>query len=189
EQDSFSIKALNNSVKQTKKMTAMINGFLNVSRLEAGKMYVDKQRFDMAILMKETEAETLAMTTSHKFIFEPVKETFVLADREKISHVISNFLSNAVKYSKPGSTVRVACVTVDGQAQVNVTDEGIGIEIDDLSRLFTRYYRVITNNHVSGFGIGLYLSAEIINRHDGKIWAESKPDRGSTFYFRLPVAE
>ncbi|GAC1312934.1 MAG: hypothetical protein NVSMB24_35410 [Mucilaginibacter sp.] len=187
DKDSFSLKALDQSVKQTKKMTAMINGFLNVSRLESGKIHIEKERFDMAGLMKETEAETQAMTTSHTFIFAPVEETFVLADREKIGHVISNFLSNAVKYSKPGSTINIACVTADGDAIVSVKDQGIGIEPKDLNQLFARYYRVVNTSLVSGFGIGLYLSAEIINRHNGRIWAESTPGKGSTFYFSLPV--
>ncbi len=188
DEDSFSIKALDQSVKQTRKMTAMINGFLNVSRLESGKMHIDKQRFDIAGLMKEIEAETLAMTTSHAFVFEPVEEIFVCADREKIGHVISNFLSNAVKYSKLGSTIQVACVNVDGNAQVSVGDKGIGIGPNDLDQLFTRYYRVAATSHVSGFGIGLYLSSEIITRHNGHIWAESELDKGSIFYFTLPLA-
>lgn len=71
----------------------------------------------------------------------------------------------------------------------SVRDEGIGIKPDQLDKLFDRYYRVqsIHTQHISGFGIGLYLSAEIIQRHNGKIWAESESGKGSTFYFSLPI--
>jgi len=186
-EDTFTLGALDQSVKQVKRMTTMINGFLNVSRLESGKIHIDKQRFDMAELMKESEAETDPIYASHQIVFAPVEVTLVDADRDKIGQVVSNLISNAVKYSKPGSTVNVACVTINGFAQVSVSDQGIGIKKEEITKLFERYYRVEGNNHISGFGIGLYLSAEIIERHQGKIWAESEPGKGSTFYFSLPV--
>jgi PAS domain S-box-containing protein len=185
--DRFSSSALDQSVKQVRKMTTIINGFLNVSRLESGKIHIDRQRFDMAVLVKESEAETLAMTSSHHFIFHPVELTVVNADRDKIGQVITNFISNAIKYSKSGSMIQVACVIEKSEARFSVSDEGIGIRPEDRDRLFERYYRVENAGHVSGFGIGLYLSAEIIRRHEGKIWVESEPGKGSTFYFTLPL--
>jgi two-component system sensor histidine kinase VicK len=74
-------------------------------------------------------------------------------------------------------------------AQVSIRDQGIGIRTNDIAKLFERYYRVenINAKHISGFGIGLYLSAEIIQRHNGQIWVESEPENGSTFYFNLPL--
>ncbi len=185
--DTFSSSALDQSVKQVKKMTIMINGFLNVSRLESGKINIDRQIFDMADLVKETKAETLAMNSSHNFIFHPVEKTLISADKDKIGQVISNFISNAVKYSKSGSTIQVSCITLENQACFSVRDEGIGIRAEDITRLFERYYRVESVGNVSGFGIGLYLSAEIIQRHGGKIWVESEPGKGSIFYFSLPL--
>jgi PAS domain S-box-containing protein len=185
--DGFSVNALEQSVKQVRKMTTMINGFLNITRLESGKIHIDKQRFDMAELVLESESETVLMNATHTFIFHPVEPTIVLADRDKIGQVINNLISNAVKYSKSGSIIQIACVTEEGLARFSVSDEGIGIEQRHLEELFKRYYRVENNNHISGFGIGLYLSAEIIERHDGRIWAESIPGQGSTFYFTLPT--
>jgi two-component system, OmpR family, sensor histidine kinase VicK len=186
-EDTFSVTALDQSVKQVKRMTTMINGFLNVSRLESAKIDIDKKRFDMAGLVKESEVETFAMYSSHKINFAPVQETLVYADRDKIGQVITNLISNAVKYSKPSSTINIACITVNGFARISVVDEGIGIKKEVINRIFERYYRVENNNLISGFGIGLYLSAEIIERHQGKIWVESEPRKGSTFYFSLPV--
>ncbi|MDB5149286.1 MAG: Histidine kinase [Mucilaginibacter sp.] len=187
-EDTFTIGALDHSVKQVKRMTTMINGFLNVSRLESGKIYIEKKRFDMADLIKEMAEETETLYSGYQFIFHPVEPTVVNADQDKIGQVINNFISNAVKYSNAETTIQIACVQLNGFTRVSVSDEGMGIDKSDISRLFERYYRVNNNNHISGFGIGLYLSAEIIERHQGKIWAESEPGKGSTFYFSLPLA-
>ncbi len=190
-EDHFTAGTAEKANKQVRKMTSMINGFLNVSRLESGKIHIDKTRFDMALLAKEAEEETHAMFTSHKFVFHPVETTYVNADRDKISHVINNLISNAVKYSQLGSEINIACLTVDSVAKFSVKDCGIGIKGEDIPRLFERYYRIEDNNtkSVSGFGIGLYLCAEIIHRHNGKIWAESEVGNGSNFYFTLPLAD
>jgi PAS domain S-box-containing protein len=188
--DAFTVGALHKSVTQVKKMTTMINGFLNVSRLESGKINIDKQYFDMATLVKEIEEESILTNTSHNVVFSPVLPTFVDADRDKIGHVINNLLSNAVKYSPLGTTIKVACITINGQALVSVEDEGMGIDQNDMDRLFDRFYRVEANSmrSISGFGIGLYLSAEIVERHGGKISVESELGKGSTFWFTLPVS-
>ena len=142
----------------------------------------------MADLVKEVQEEIILAISSHKFIFDPVLPTNVKADWDKIGHVIHNFISNAAKYSPAKSTIQIACITLGNMVQVSVKDEWKGIHPDDQERLFDRYYRVAdTSSQVSGFGIGLYLSAEIIYRHDGKIWVESSLGEGSTFYFSLPL--
>ncbi|WP_184551090.1 ATP-binding protein [Mucilaginibacter sp. FT3.2] len=174
---------------QVKRMSTMINGFLNMSRLESGKILLEKQIFDLVGLIADTIAETMPASLSHHITFAPCTAIIINADRVKIGSVISNVLSNAVKYSPKEKSIHVACQKINGMAQVSITDQGIGIDQQDTQKLFDRYYRVENPNHkhISGFGIGLYLSAEIINRHNGKIWVESKLGRGSTFYFRLPL--
>ena len=187
--DTFTATLLDKTYRQVKKMTTMINGFLNISRLQSGKIQIDKQRFDMAALVTEIEEETRLGISTHDIVFAPVDPTFVCADRDKIGHIITNFISNAVKYAAVGTTIRVACVATGGMAQVSVADEGIGIHPEDLDRIFERYYRVQnkTTNLIAGFGIGLYLCTEIIRRHHGKIWAESIFGKGSTFYCSIPL--
>jgi len=189
-EDPFVPGALEKANNQVKKMGSMINGFLNVSRLESGKIHMDRQRFNMAALIKEAEEDAAIAINSHLILFSPADEIWVNADREKIGQVISNLISNAVKYSPLGSSIVVGCVTANGQVQVSVTDEGMGISQEDMPRLFERYYRVKGNEtkHIAGFGIGLYLCSEIIKGHGGEIWAESIPGKGSTFYFTLPIA-
>jgi two-component system sensor histidine kinase VicK len=187
--DSFISGLIDKSVSQVKKMTKMINDFLNVSRLESGKIHIDRQVFDMAELVREVEADSFATITSHNLLFEPVIETIVTADRDKIGHVIINFISNAVKYSPPSTTIKVACITVSNMVQVSVQDQGHGVKLEDQGKLFDRYYRVVEESHhsIPGFGIGLYLCAEIISVHEGKIWMDSELGKGSTFYFSLPL--
>ena len=119
----------------------------------------------------------------------PCDPISVHADRDKISSVISNLLSNAVKYSPKQSIILVACQNYENEVIVSVKDEGIGIQPSDADKIFNRYYRVESSNtqHISGFGIGLYLSAEIVQRHGGRIWLESEEGKGSTFFFSLPI--
>lgn len=187
--DELASVMLDKANKQAAKMTTLINGFLNVSRLESGQIYIDRKRFDLAELIKEAEEETLAQVSSHQVVFAPVVTTIVKADRDKIGQVITNLISNAVKYSPPGSTINIACVTEGEKALVSVQDEGMGLSQEELPKLFERYYRSkdTEKQHIAGFGIGLYLCFEIIKRHEGNIWAESGPGKGSTFYFTLPV--
>ncbi|MFD0766356.1 PAS domain S-box protein [Mucilaginibacter lutimaris] len=189
-QDQATAGMLERAVKQLGKMTKMINGFLNLSRLESGKIHIDRQRFDMALLLQEVEDEAVASILSHHLTFDTGCTLSVNADRDKISQVMNNLISNAVKYSHPGTNIHIQCVQENSLAKVSVSDEGIGISEEDLPRLFERYYRVggNENKHISGFGIGLYLCSEIIKGHGGGIWAESNAGKGSTFYFTLPLA-
>jgi len=190
QEDEFILGALQKANGQITKMTSMINGFLNISRLESGKIHIEHQVFDLALLIKESEEESLATITSHTLIYEPVETTFVNADRDKIGQVIHNLISNAVKYSPQGSIINIACVTVNGLANITVKDHGMGIKPEDIDKIFDRYYRVDGDHmfSISGFGIGLYLCAEIIHRHYGEVWAESEFGEGSTFGFSLPLS-
>jgi PAS domain S-box-containing protein len=180
---------LRRAILQLGKMTTLINGFLNVSRLEAGMIHIERQQFDMAVLMKEAEDGIVSDASSHQIYFAPVEETWVNVDKDKIEQVVNNFISNAIKYSPPNTTIQVACVTRDSYAYVTVKDEGMGIKPQDQQRLFDRYYRVeaVETKSISGFGIGLYICKEIVERHEGKIGVESVPGAGSTFWFMLPV--
>lgn len=176
---------------QVKKMSSMINGFLNISRLESGKIQMEVQQFDINLLITEIVDEFTATTSGHLIEYYTPQPNMVNADRDKVGHVINNLISNAIKYSGSSSQVNISC-TIKGDIMVfSIKDQGIGVNSQDLPKLFDRYYRVqgSQSSSVSGFGIGLYLSAEIIERHGGKIWAESEPGLGSTFYFSLPISD
>jgi signal transduction histidine kinase len=174
---------------QVKRMSNMINGFLNISRLESGKMQLVKQSFQLDELLKEVIKENELTTTSHIIHTNICDQVLINADRDKISSVISNLLNNAVKYSPKGKNIYVTCELTPTYARINIRDEGPGIEASDKEHLFERYYRAESSKtrYISGFGIGLYLSAEIVERHQGQIGVDSEPGHGSTFWFTLPV--
>ncbi|RBQ09890.1 ATP-binding protein [Pedobacter miscanthi] len=186
----FSNKALEGAERQISKMTNMINGFLNVSRLESGKIAIDFKNIELTDLVKEVIEEYATTITSHHFSHQFSDKLFIRADWDKLGQVINNLISNAIKYSPVNSEIFIDCYR-DGDAAVfKISDQGMGISPGNLPRLFERFYRVENANTatVAGFGIGLYLSAEIIKRHGGKIWAESELGESSTFYFSVPLA-
>ncbi len=174
---------------QINKMTAMINGFLNISRLESGKIHINRQLFDLALLLKEAEEESLATISSHSIIFAPAESVKISADWDKIGQVIHNLISNAVKYSPTGSVIHVSSAFNHEFASVSVKDQGKGITPEDAAHIFDRYYRVESDDmhSISGFGIGLYLCSEIISHHKGTISVKSEIGKGSEFIFSLPL--
>lgn len=174
---------------QVNKMTALIHGFLDLSKLEPGKLKLSRTVFDIHTLIEEMIAEHRVLSNTHVLRLESSVELNINADRAKIGQVISNLISNAIKYSAKGSHVILQYGLQDGNLVVSVTDEGIGIKIKDQEKIFQRFYRADEDEfkNISGFGIGLYLSSEIIQRHKGKIWVKSTAGEGSTFYFSLAI--
>jgi len=183
------ITAIEHGNVQAKRMTTMIKGFLDISRLESGKMLIEKQKFDMDELVHEVVDEIKLIEKGHEIKLINCNSVQVNADRDKISSVISNFINNAAKYSPNGKPITISCEIIENEVIVSVRDEGIGIKQQDLNLVFDRFYRAeAAHKHkISGFGIGLYLSFEIIKQHNGRIWAESEPEVGSTFYFTVPL--
>ncbi|MGD1320218.1 ATP-binding protein [Chryseobacterium sp. 2R14A] len=180
---------LEKSLKQVDYMNNMINGFLNVSRLDSAQMYIDKTIFNFHSLLSEIEDEVLSTTRTHKFLFKSSTKTLLLGDREKIAQVLHNLIGNAIKYSPLDSLITVEYLKTGGSLKVSVKDEGKGISSEDQKRIFERYYRVkeIKKGSVAGFGIGLYLCKEIIELHNGTIEVQSSEAEGSVFSFYLPL--
>ncbi len=185
--DAFMESILSKLDRQLDKMNGMVNGFLNLSRLESGKIYLQKEVFSLDELILEVIEEHKVLISNHQIVLEPCAQAMVNADREKICNVICNLLSNAAKYSPLHSRIEVICGVEEDMAIIKVTDEGSGIPEEDTKRLFERFYRAENTKHIAGFGIGLYLSAEIIERHDGKIGVKSEIGKGSQFWFTLPI--
>lgn len=187
--DDYIRNAFSKSMSQIKKMTNLIDGFLEIPRLDAGKIRLDRSDFDIVELIQEQIRETELTISSHHIQFSACESLFLNADYNKIGYVISNLIRNAAKYSTPGKLIAINCHLAGEMIQISVIDEGIGIEPQDKEKLFERYYRAENSftRHTAGSGIGLYLCAEIIQRHEGKIWVDSQPGVGSTFFFSLPT--
>ena len=180
---------MENANLQVKRMSNMINGFLNVSRLESSKLIVEKKEFELDKLIEEVVEESLLLASTHSIIYSSGAPVTIRADRDKIGSVLTNIISNAVKYSPLGTLVNLNYEVLETNVRISVKDEGIGLSQENKERIFDRYFRVDSDQtqHIAGFGIGLYLSAEIIHGHKGEIWVESEPGKGSTFYFTLPL--
>lgn len=187
--DPFTQKVLSRAETQTRKMTSLIQDFLNLSRLEEGKMSLNVSEFSLTGLMEEVLSDTLVLSVAHEITYEPCEEVSITGDREKLGQVLINLVGNAIKYSPEGTTITMRCKLNNGQVTFSVADQGYGISKADQARLFERFYRVNTGQqgHVSGFGIGLYLVSEILKLHGGEIKVKSKPGAGSTFSFVLPI--
>lgn len=190
-QDDFASNALSKADIQISKMSKLISGFLDVSRLEAGKISIELQSVNLKEIIDEVAEELKMISNTHLISIIPFDPIIVQVDRDKISSVISNLLSNAIKYSPRGTKIEISCERQDHFARVNVRDEGSGIKLQDKERLFDRFYRVngAETATVPGFGIGLYLCAEIIERHHGQIGVVSEAGKGATFYFLLPLEQ
>lgn len=193
--DEFLKNALAKLEIQANKMTKLVTDFLKLSKIESGKLQLTKEKFCINDLVSEIAADIQLVSVNHKIIVQECEPINVVADRERIAQVLANFLNNAVKYSPGAEEIIVrseAGKDSNGKnnVTVSVTDKGIGIKPEEHHKIFDRFYRAQSNATIpfSGFGIGLYISAEIIQRHDGRIGVNSQEGQGSTFYFSLPQA-
>jgi two-component system, OmpR family, sensor histidine kinase VicK len=187
-------------------LSELINDLLDVSRIEAGRLELRRQTFDLDRLVTDV-AHALQVTTSQHVIDVSLSTTPVRieGDAERIEQVISNLITNAIKYSPEGGAIKIRCgrwgqtitpppsapaaIALDeGEwAVVSVEDHGIGIAPDHLVHIFDRFYRAMGDQHFGGLGLGLYISRELVEHHGGYIWAASQPGRGTRIAFALPL--
>lgn len=155
-------------------MCVMIHDFLNLSRLEEGKMSLNCSVFQLDQLVKEVAEEAQMLSPQHHIVLEMSCELDIDADRDKIYQVLTNLLTNAMKYSDKSTVIRVSCYAMDEQVTIEVQDQGIGIALEDQPKLFNRFYRVRKekNKRVGDFSIGLYLVSELLRTHGSKIRKE-----------------
>jgi PAS domain S-box-containing protein len=169
------------------KLTYLINELLDISKIQAGKLELTFTRTQFNEYLWDI-INSLKHITSQKLHFTDCAPCYVKIDKVRLEQVITNIVSNASKYSPGQNTIEIRCMCTNKNVTVSVQDYGIGIAEDKLNKIFGRFYRVEEiATGFSGLGIGLYIAAEIIKRHDGKIWGKSVLGKGSTFSFTLPV--
>lgn len=173
---------------QVDRITTLINDLLDVSKIEAGKLELITEKFDVTALAKEI-AEDMQQTTDQKIVFEGSSAIVVFADKHRISQVVINLISNAIKFSPENGKIIVAVKGSPTEVEVCVKDQGIGIQKKDLKKVFTRFFQADSSMRKSnsGLGLGLYICHEIVSRHEGKIWVDSGKGKGSAFTFSLPL--
>jgi signal transduction histidine kinase len=171
---------------QAAAMERMIKSFLAMSVAEYATIQLVKEQFDMLRLISDTTSEMQLKYPEYRFFLEFEGPAKVTADRDKIVQVLTNYISNAVKYAPKGSSVTIRCQQNSHHIVVAVIDQGCGLSEQDQLNLFEKYYRSQSTT-VSGFGLGLYLVKKIIEAHSGRVGVASSPGKGSVFSFVLPL--
>ena len=180
-------EALSHVRESTKRMNRLIGELLDYGRVGAGALSLDVATFDLAVAVAITIAQhehldapriTLAATG-------PVR---IQGDPDRIAQILGNLLDNAIRYSAPGSSIDVSINKVGPNAEVRVTDRGVGVPIDERERLFSPFFRSSRTRDVAGNGLGLHISRRIAEQHRGRLWLDASSDIGSTFILALPLA-
>lgn len=171
------------------RMDAMIEDLVDAARLEGGELTLEKEPIPIAHFVSELLQRASAVLQTSRIITEvPSELPAVSADPDRLERILTNLLSNALKYSPPESSVTLGCRREGEDVLFFIRDRGQGIHPDDLPHIFDRYYRPRGGKRAGSVGLGLYITRSLVEAHGGRIRVESEPEKGSTFYFTLPSA-
>lgn len=177
--------------EETDRLASLVTNLLDMSKLEAGVWKPEKERCHISDIINEALERQKWVHKNH--IFKTDSEPGlpeIYADYGQVRQVLINLLENAAAFSEEGTQITVRAKAVGGEIEVSVYDQGVGISKEDLGKIFDKFYRGTQKRQMpGGTGLGLAISQAIILQHGGRIWAESQIGHGSTFYFRLPVAQ
>ncbi|MBE2913009.1 cell wall metabolism sensor histidine kinase WalK [Anoxybacillus flavithermus] len=178
---------------ETERMIRLVNDLLQLSKLDSKDYKLKKTRVHfIPYFHKVIDRFELTKKENVSFVRDfPDEKIIVYMDEDKITQVLDNIISNALKYSPQGGTITFRVEKVEDYIQVSVKDEGVGIPKSDLSKIFERFYRVdkARSRKLGGTGLGLAIAKEVVVAHGGRIWAESQERKGTTIYFTLPIEQ
>jgi PAS domain S-box-containing protein len=176
-------------LRGVRRMNSMIDDLVDSARIEGGQMQLDRHPVRLPVYLPDLlHRLTPVMPVERVRLDVPPELPPVSADYNRLERIMTNLLSNALKYSDPETPVRVYADQRDGDVVVAITDQGKGIPPEDLPHLFDRFYRATGARKAEGLGLGLYITRMLVEAHGGRIWMESAVGTGSTVYFTLPVA-
>ncbi len=183
-----SVKIVSELQEQIDRLGTLVIDLLDVSRIQTGKLAINTTDFRLDSMIEDALEVLKRTTAKHKLILKKTPAT-VTADRYRTYQVMTNLVTNAIKYSPAGGDIIISVKKEKNYALVSVQDFGIGIEKDQQDKIFDRLYQVEGKSSTyPGLGLGLYISKQIVKRNKGKMWVESETGKGSTFYFTLPLA-
>ncbi len=189
--DSMRAKFVGIIQQETQRVNALATQFLDLARLESGRTRMAQHRLCIDEIINaaaNTIRPTIANNRQNLCVEFPDNLPCTVGDDQRIHQVLLNLLSNAAKYSDPGDTITLTAKADDQQMLIAVSDTGSGIPEDQLPHLFHKFARLPgKERQVTGTGLGLVISRQIIEAHNGKIWAESEVGKGTTFCFSLPI--
>jgi len=175
--------------RATDRMTELVDHLLDMTRLEAGLLKLNKTPTNITALLQTTIAEARLRTPGHKIVLKLPKTALRLnGDGRRIRQVVDNLIDNATKYSKVGSTVTIEAKSQDSELVISVADQGIGIPRENLGNVFDRMFNLEhrLTQESGGLGLGLALCKGLVEAHGGRIWVESELGKGSVFRLALP---
>jgi signal transduction histidine kinase len=177
---------LDRLLEQTLRLKDLVLQLLDVSRLERGELLAERENVDIVPLIRGAAKRDPA---SKRVQLKAEVPVIASIDTLRFEQVVSNLIGNALKYSPPTSPVFVRVWSEDGEARLSVQDQGIGIPREDRPLVFDRFYRArnVDARRFAGMGLGLYIARGIVESHGGRIWVESTPGEGSTFFVALPA--
>lgn len=171
---------------QLNKLTRIIGDLLDIYTIPGQEMILREEKFDFSELVLATVENVRNISPLHFISIKENEKIIFTGDRFRLEQVMTNLLTNAVKYSPQSNQVIISSLIKDKDILLSVQDFGIGVATEDLNNIFERFYRVNNGARFDGLGLGLFISSEIIKAHMGKLWVESDPGKGSTFHFSLP---
>jgi K+-sensing histidine kinase KdpD len=186
------LECLRNIEDEADRLERIVDNLLDLSRVQSEYLELSKQSTDLGQLARNVAEAMAVHLTGHDLVFDlPERPLTALVDARRMEQVLRNLLSNASKYAPAGGTITIHGSRNRYQVLVGVSDEGIGISPEHLESIFERFFRVDNEvtRQVSGAGLGLAVCQGIVKAHGGRIWAESTPGAGSTFYFSLPAGQ
>ena len=178
---------LQRSKNNVLRLTKMIAELYDATGATSGNMKLDISYFNFRDMVDEAIETVQVLHPSYKILVDGDGNIEVNADRFRLTQVVTNYLSNSIKYSSGQKEVMLKIDHTPNEINVSVTDNGIGISAEQLPYVFNRFFRVEKTKDLEGIGLGLYLSRQIVQAHKGRVWAESQEGKGSTFYFTIPI--
>ena len=185
---------LGRAVYQTRLLNRLVNDLLDVSRIHVGRLDLRQEFTDLRSIVRDAIEQERQIAPRRSITLQlPEQPVPVLADAVRIGEVITNYLTNALKYSAESAPVAAGVTIEDTRAQVWIRDEGPGLSPEQQQFLWERFYRApgvkVQSGSGVGLGLGLYISRTIIERHQGQVGVQTAPGKGSTFWFTLPLAQ
>jgi len=177
--------------EQSERLIRLVRGILDVSRIDAGRLYLDRKEVDILPLLERVVSSLQSTTIFHWFQVPAIdKLPRVWGDEDRIEQIFFNLLDNAIKFSPSGGPISVQMEPGNGEITVSITDPGMGIPTAKQEKLFQKFHRLDSDDSREsyGHGLGLYITKGLVEAHGGKMWVESVEGEGSTFSFTLPVA-
>lgn len=179
-------KLIGQATKSMGKITSLVEDLLSVTKIKEGQVMLDKRPFFIVALLEEC-CSHFDRVGAQQLVVSGDRKLMVVADEHRIEQVVFNFVNNAIKYAPDSPEIRLAVEELDSAVKVSVSDTGPGIPSAKLPFVFDRYYRADQRGvNVSGLGLGLYISADIVQRHGGEFGVDSVEGQGTTFWFSVP---